>query len=754
MAPRRRLSSLAIAVSCLVIVGTSSGSAQPASPQPGGPASRRVDPERAPRPTLRAVRVKSGAVVVDGRLDEAAWTDAPVASDFVQAQPSSGEPATEVTNVRVLFDDRRLYIGAECRDSEPGRLVVPSLEQDFESQDSDIFAVTLDTFHDRRNAFMFMVNPGGAVKDTQNNDDSRNENLAWEGVIDLRTAVHDWGWSVELAIPFTTIRFDPSRDPQTWGINFLRRIRRKNEDDLWAPLERRDRVHRMSKAGTLQGLEALRPGRNLTLKPFGLVSAATGTQRPPGANGRTADGGLDVKYGITPRLTLDLTWRTDFSQVEVDQEQVNLTRFSLFFPEKRDFFMENAGSFQLGDVADGSYRTGASLSDFNLFHSRRIGLTDSGGVIPILGGGRLTGRAAGFELGLLDMQTKATTSVPAENFAVLRVRRSVRGRADLGAMVVNRQLTGDRVANRDAFNRSYGLDVNLRPVRALAINSYVAATDAPSQHGDRRAARISVGWRDRLWDASTFVKQVGDGFDPGVGFVRRRAMRHAYGTFGAHPRTGLPHVQELNPYVELDYITNLRGVLESRQATTGLGVQFLDGGRLTVAVNDNFERLAQPFTVAAGAIVAPGDYPFEETTVSYNSSAGRQLSAKLNWAQGSFYDGDKTTIGASALWRPNAHVAADASVNHNTIDLHGRSYAVDVYGARVKVDLSTKLFVSAFVQLNAAADQRVLNVRLNYIHAPLSHFFVTYTERTNTSTASPAVLERVLTAKITKLLSF
>lgn len=710
-----------------------------------------VDPETAPRPTLRATRV-AVPMVIDGRLDEAAWNEAEPIDEFVQAQPRPGYPATERTIVRVLYDAERLYIGAECLDSEVGRITVPALEQDFESQDSDIFGVTLDTFFDRRNAFMFLINPRGAVKDTQNADDSRSENGAWEGVILLETRVHERGWTVELAIPFTTVRFDPGRDPQDWGINFLRRIRRKNEDALWAPLDRRDRVHRMSKAGTLVGLQGLRAGRNLTVKPFGLASAAGGTQRPASADRYDVDGGVDVKYGLTPRMALDLTWRTDFSQVEVDQEQVNLTRFSLFFPEKRDFFMENAGIFQVGDVSDRNYRTSSSLSDFTLFHSRRIGLSDGGRVIPIVGGGRLTGRAAGFEVGALNMQTQAVDGNPSENFTVLRVRRSVQGRADVGTLFVNRQVTGDERLARDRYNRTVAVDANLRPFGALAVNSYLAATDAPSQTGDGRAARLSVGWRDRFWDTSAFIKHVGEAFDPGVGFVRRTGVRHAYATFGVHQRPRMPLFQELNPYAEIDYITTVASVLDTRTATVGFDAQLRDGGRFTIETRDTFERVTEAFN-AGGAQVVPGEYDFTDTTVSYNSSAGRHLSGKVSVASGGFYGGDKRTMGGSVLWRPTYHLSLDGSVTRNDITLGGRSFAADVYGARIKVGFSTKLFASAFVQLNTATDQRVVNVRLNYLHAPLSHLYVTYTERDATTSAS-GVLERALTVKVTRLFAF
>ena len=312
-----------------------------------------IDPDRAPRPSMHAVRT-SHPPVIDGALTDAAWALADSATDFVQQLPATGARAAYRTVVRVLYDDDHIYIGALNYDPTPGRAITAGLQHDFTPSNSDVFAVALDTYADRRNAFLFVVNPKGAVRDEQTYDDSRTIVEAWEGVIDVRTALvktaeGDSAWTVEMAIPLRTLRFAGERGRQDWGVNFLRRVRRANETSYWAPVDRQYRIHRMSRAGTLIGLDGLRQGRNLQLKPYVVSSHADGAQVLPGAYGAKADAGMDVKYGVTPAMTLDLTYNTDFSQVEVDQEQVNLTRFSRFFPERRDFFIENAGAFTFGD---------------------------------------------------------------------------------------------------------------------------------------------------------------------------------------------------------------------------------------------------------------------------------------------------------------------------------------------------------------------------------------------------------------------
>jgi hypothetical protein len=744
------LSTLALALAALApgpgvgqVVGEVAG-------VPRGAPTYPIDPEAAPRPVARAARTVL-PVVVDGHLDEVAWESAEVIGGFVQAQPDVGYPASEETVVRVLFDDRNLYVGALLLDSDPEGIVAQYLNQDYETHDDDTFAVTLDTFLDRRNSFMFLINPNGAVKDGQTFDNSRTTNLAWEGVIEARTSIHERGWTVELAIPFTTLRYDPERAERGWGVNFLRRLRRRNEDAYWSPLDRRSRVHSMALAGTLTGLSGLPRPRNLAIKPFALADHLSGDLVAAGSSGSGYDGGLDLKYGVTSRLTLDLTWRTDFSQVEVDQEQVNLTRFSLFFPEKRDFFMENSGIFGFGDQTERNVRQGASPRDFTLFHSRRIGLSQ-GRPVPIVAGGRLSGRAGEFDVGLLHMRTEAADSLPAESFSLARVRRTLGSGAtglQLGALVASREDVG---ADESGYNRSYGVDANLAVRDKFLVHSYLVATDYRGREGNNRAARISAAFRDRLWDVSALFREVGDAFRPGVGFVARSGIRHSYATLGVHPRPSLPWVSEVNPYVEFDYITNLHSALETRAATAGLGVAFLDGGQLDASLADRLEVLDEPFVVVGQGEVPVGRYAFRDGSLTYRSSAAGPLSGELGVSGGGYYHGERRSLTVGGSWRPSPHIALDLRVQRNAISLPGDDFSADVFGARLDLAGSTRLFVSAFVQYNAASAEAVSNVRLNFIHSPLSDLFLVVSERRNVE--EHCLLERSLALKVTKLLSF
>jgi hypothetical protein len=706
-----------------------------------------ADPEAMPRPVARAVRTHL-PIRLDGVLDEEAWTAADPITGFIQSKPDAGMPATEQTVVRILYDEENLYIGALMLDSDPAGIIHQFLQQDYETRDEDVFGVGLDTFLDRRNAFMFLINPNGAVKDGQIFDNSRIRNSAWEGVIHIETRIHEEGWTAEVAIPFTTLRFNPTEGEQAWGMNFLRRVRRKNEDSYWAPVDRRSQVHTASYAGTVSGFSGLPRPRNLTLKPYLRAADASGPLKDPADRRTSGDFGMDLKYGLTPRLTLDLTYRTDFSQVEVDQERVNLTRFSLFFPEKRDFFMENSGTFAFGDLAERSIRMGASPRDFTLFHSRRIGLAN-GRPVPIVGGGRMTGSVGALEVGALRMRTESALGLPREDFMVGRMRYSFASGLQVGGLFAGREELG---GGSGEYNRSYGVDLNYAPTANLVFHSYVATTDYPGVTGNNRAARVSAAYRDQLWDVSALFREVGDGFDPGLGFIARRGIRHSYATVGAHPRPVWPGILELNPYVEMHYITNLASALETREGALGLGILFNDGGQLISQVTDRLEVIEDAFLVAGEGEVPVGRYRFTEGSVTYTSNAARPLSGEMGVSGGEFFSGTRTSLTVSGNWRPSRHVAFGLQAQRNDISLPGDRFTADVFGGRMDFAASRRFFVSSFVQYNSASEEVVTNIRLNVIHAPLSDVFLVFSERRDVGAGR--VLEREVTLKGTKLLSF
>lgn len=703
-----------------------------------------------PRPHSSAIRVET-PIKVDGVLDEPAWALAVPINTFSQNRPNTGDLATERTVVRLVYDGRYLYVGATMDDSQPNGIVARSLKRDYPSGDEDTFGILLATFGDGRSGFMFGVNPRGAIRTGQVSDDGRDINFSWRPAFHWKARMHDQGWTVEMAIPFTALRFDATQDEQVWGMNIVRRLKRKNEDVYWAPLDRRFTLNKVSAAGTLSGIRGIRGGHDLGIKPFVLASHS---QEGDGAN-RTrdarVDAGFDLKYGVTRQVTLDLTYRTDFSQVEVDDEALNITRFSLFLPDKRDFFIENSGVFQFGDAVEPGYRVGINSQDFKLFHSRRIGLVD-GRPVPVFGGARLTGRAAGVEFGLLDIQTDGTQESPAENMSVARARSTLFGAVQVGAMATSRHTS--RGGPHGDYDISLGSDVNARLFRNLLIQSYFAAAkDGPSSLG-AHATRVSLGWRDEFWDASAIYRSIDDDFNPGLGFVRRTGIHQSYATLGGHfTRVNALNLLELNPWLEVNYITNRARALESRTATAGFDVDFEPGDAVDFSISDNYERVFRPFAVLSRATIDPGEYQFALASAQFQTSRKRVLAGRARITTGGFFGGRRTSVEFEGAWKPNHHFSLQLLGQQHRLDVAGERFTTGVVGTRMELGASTHLFGSAFLQYNGVTDEWISNVRLNLIHAPLSDLFVVFTERRPAGTSGGAA-DRHFVLKVTRLLSW
>ena len=457
---------------------------------------------------LTAIRAASG-ITLDGALDEPAWAEAPLANGFIQNDPREGTAATYDTDVRVLYDDDALYFGVFAHDMEPSKIIVSDLKKDYNTGSSDGFRIVLDTFHDGRNAYQFATNPAGAKWDSQMSSEGRDNNSNWDGIWDVKTRLTETGWVAEIWIPFRTLKFGDA-DPQVWGVNFERKLRRLNEDSYWSPIPRIYDAQRVSLAGTLEGMRGLRAGKNIRVKPYALTSGSRVATRPTAGD---FQGGVDVKYGVTSGLVWDFTVNTDFSQVEADEQQVNLTRFNLFFPEKRDFFLENQGLFAFGDSGGGggggNFGAGRTnqIQDMRLFFTRRIGLSDDGQALPILGGTRLSGRQGAYTIGLLNIHEREDGGVPATNFSALRLRRDVLANSDIGAVLLDKEIAGPD------FNRLAGFDANFR-FGDLTMNGFAAKTFSPAGavtgSGNDVTTRANAEYRNRQWRFSGRYTTIGE----------------------------------------------------------------------------------------------------------------------------------------------------------------------------------------------------------------------------------------------------
>jgi hypothetical protein len=698
---------------------------------------------------IRATRIITALkiterVTLDGRLDEPFWTRVPVAGDFLQKLPDNGAPATERTEARFAYDDDNLYVGVVCYDSQPDKLLVRDLREDFDFGRTDLVQIFLDSVHDRRTGFTFVVNPAGARRDSQVST-SGGGNQDWDGVWDAKVHMGEGSWTIEFAIPFKTLRFS-SAPIQEWGVNLSRRIMHLSEESNWAPVPIRFSGNQADMAGTLRGLENIRQGRNLNIKPY-VIGGGTGTRVASSqalAWTRDGDIGFDAKYSLTPSITLDATYRTDFAQVEVDQQQVNLTRFNLFFPEKRDFFLENSGTFAFG--------AGRS-SNLVPFFSRRIGLSDSGTQIPIVGGARVSGQASGNDLGVLVMKTEALigpfTTTPSNTYLVGRYKRNLLRTSWVGAIMTDRE---SGVASD--YNRVYGPDVHFQFFRRLEIDSHVLRSDTPGRSGDNTARNFLAAWRDDELTLSTEYNEVEPNFNPEVGFVRRSNVTQYSGDASWRPRVQRSDlIRNLIASASLDYFEgSSSGAIETRSQEGTLGIQFENGGSVNVTANQTFDRLVKPFAIRSDVAIPAGDYQYARYTASINSGSNRKIGVAGNTNWGEFWNGRNTAVTAGLNVRPNHHLNIDLDYSRNHVTLPNGTFTTGLFGARVLYGFSPRALFNAFLQYNADRHQVSSNLRFNFTHHPLSDLYVVYNDRRDT--LSGQVLERAVIVKLTNLFSF
>ncbi len=696
--------------------------------------------EDPPEKKVTAVYIEGG-IVLDGNLDEPEWNLAQPATDFIQNDPLMGEPATERTEVRILYDDGSLYLGVYCFDSAGGEaIVLNDVRRDYAAKQNDYFSVILDTFDDNRNGFLLGTNSGGAKRDAQARGNSTDVNFDWDTVWNVETQVTELGWQFEMEIPFTTLRFR-ERELQVWGVNFSRLIRRKNEFVLWSAVPRPHALSRVSYAGTLDGIQGIRQGRNLYFKPY--LSAPVVRKRDDDVD-FVPEVGFDVKYGLTPGLTLDLTVNTDFAQVEADQQQINLTRFSLFFPEKREFFLENAGIFQFGKAPRRFGGTGSV--ELIPFFSRRIGLSQ-GQVVPILGGARLTGTIGDYTLGALSLQTDNFQETPSTNFSVFRLRRDLFRNSDMGGIFINKQESGGE------FNRTFGVDLNLRFFNYLEVFPFVLKTDSPGRPDKDTAANLSISWNDPFWEILGEYLTIEENFNPEVGFAPRTNIRKTRGKFGVKPRPGerVPWVRQFQPSLEVNYLTDQEKILETRILKGSFSILFDDSSSLDFSHRSNFERLDEPFEIQPGQEIPVGDYNFEDFSVVYSGDRSRLFNASASLQTGGFFDGEKDTYSLGFRLQPNYHFTADVSWEHDDVSLPSGDFSTNLVNTRLLYSFNPRMFLNALIQYNNTVREVESNIRFNYIYKPLSDFFLVYNER---RTTTGEVTERALIAKITYLLDF
>jgi uncharacterized protein DUF5916/cellulose/xylan binding protein with CBM9 domain len=676
-------------------------------------------------------------ITIDGKLEEPAWQLAIPVTELIETRPTAGAPARERTEVRFLYDDENLYVAASCYDSDVKHITLNSIQEDYPYNESDTVSILIDSLHDLRTAFNFNFNAGGAKRDTQVFNDGGSINNDWDGVWDLKTTITDEGWFAEVIIPFKTLRFSKS-PTQEWGLNISRRILRMNEDTNWAPIPIRYSNFKISLAGTLTGLENIHQGRNLKVKPFVSAGVTRGFTHK-----NDADGGVDLKYSLTPSVTLDATYRTDFAQVEVDQQQVNLTRFNLFFPEKRDFFLENTGIFSFGPTAN------ANLVPF---FSRRIGLSSAGTPIPILGGARVSGQVKRYDLGFLTMKTERLDATPSNNFFVGRLKRNLLRNSWVGSLVTNRDSTisGD-------YNRLYGSDAHFQFYNKLEFDSFLLKTETPDRAGRNQARRFETGWKDDEWSLTAEYNEVQPNFNPDVGFVRRRDMEQYSGDAAWKPLVRRSAaIRNLNFQNTFNYYAGSgSGKVETRTSDSTIGIVFENNASINFIVNDTFDRLSTPLRIPSGnphVAIPAGDYKFLGYTGNVTTNLRRRISGNgaLNW--GDFYNGRINHWTAGLNLKPNYHLTLNLTYDRNRVTLPNGSFTTDLIGSKLIYGLTPRAFINAYIQYNADTHLISSNLRFNWTHHPLSDLYLVYNDTRDTLTHRAR--ERAFIVKLTNLFNF
>ena len=724
-------------------------------PQPVAPSTVTRSPGGAA--TVRAVRVDG--LVVDGVLDEAVYETVPPIDGFIQVEPITGELATEQTEVWVLFDDANVYIAVRAWNSAPeSSWVVNEMRRDsLNINQNESFGFIFDTFYDRRNGVVFGINPLGGRTDGELGNETAY-NADWNPVWSVRPGRFNGGWTVEAAIPFKSLRYRPGPH-QVWGLQLRRTARHKNEESLLTRVNPGipSPFFRVSRSATLVGIEVPDGGRLLEIKPYAVGDLTSDTNTiPMVSNALGGSVGLDlVRFRITENLTTEFTVNTDFAQVEADEQQVNLTRFSLFFPEKREFFLENEGVFRFAST--GTFAGGGNTPV--IFYSRRIGLSD-GQAVPIAVGGRLSGRVGPFTLGLLNIQTRESTTGDAErtSFSVARIRRDVLRRSSIGAIFTNRSV----LEGRAGTNQAYGVDATLAFYDTLSFDGYWAKSRTTGRRGRDTSYQAGFRYNGDRYGASIERLFVDTRFAPEIGFVRRRDFRRSSGSLRFSPRPqSIASVRKFSWEASYNYITDAAGMVETREAGAEFRTQFESSDFLTVSYSQIYDFLKNPFRIASGVVIPVGGYDLREARVLVGLGQQRRLNGTVFAEHSTFYEGTKTTLGfgGGGRYGPRAKLtrqwSLEPGVQVNWVDLPQRRFTARLVTTRVTYTTTPQMFISALVQYNSSNSALSSNVRLRWEYQPGSELFIVYNDERDTMAPTFSDLKnRALIIKVNRLFRF
>lgn len=719
----------------------------PESAAPGGePAGPRIAGKHLESPwadvlrEITAVRVEKGPRV-DGRLDDRVWELAPDGGPLVQADPHEGAEPTERTSFRILYDDEALYVGFWCHDSEPERIVAVEMARDGRLSADDYVAFVIDTFHDRRNGYQFRVNPNGARADSLISDNV-NLNDNWDGIWQAAATIDSQGWKAEIAIPFKTLSFDSRSD--AWGFNVFRQIKRRAEKNRWMAARREISTHNVAEAGRLVGLRGPEPGVGLE-QGLGLdvTPYALGRYRHDfGSNSDvfSGDAGGDIRYRITPSLTSILSVNMDFAETEVDARQINLTRFPLFYPEKRDFFLEDAGIFGFG---------GIHYSPLP-FYSRRIGLTEDGARVPILVAGKLTGRESGFNVGALDALVDEHDDVGIRNAFVGRVSRNIFEQSSLGGIVT----AGD--PNSPDENVLGGIDFGYRTTtllgdHVLQANAFGMGTYTENaRNDDGLSFGAEVELPNDIYSARAEFYQVGEDFNPALGFAPRRGVRAYIGSLGYKPRTeSIEWIRNFYFSFSTSNFTDLSNDLEtSYQSLYPLWVELESADQIFFNIVRQFDGPEDDFEISPGVVIPADGYWWTSYRAGFQSASKRPVEAGLYYSFGGFYDGEKDGYSAALDLKPWKHLTFVLAYSLNEVRLPGGDFNTQLASIRMKISFNPDMIWYHLVQYDNQSDVLGYNTRFVWEFRPGATLYLVFNQTAERESSRLSWLESELTAKV------
>jgi hypothetical protein len=699
---------------------------------------------------IEAVRLEPHErIQLDGHLDDEVWARINPVSDFVQRDPDEGAAPTERTEVRVAYDARNLYIGAMLYDSDPKGIIGHQKQRNAGLGTDDRFMWILDTFRDGRTGYFFETNPAGLMGDGLMSGGG-GVNKAWNGIWFLQVARSPEGWSVEIRIPFSTLNFNPQQE--SWGINFQRTVRRKNEEIIWSG-HRRNQGLSPAHAGVLTGLQGISQGLGLEVKPFVVGSTAPSPDSGSTRWDTPMDAGFDINYNVTPNLRAALSINTDFAEVEVDQRRVNLTRFPLRFPEQRDFFLEGSGVF--------GFAPGNGVEPY---FSRRIGLV-GGTPAPIRYGGRLTGQAGAYDLGILQVRTGAIQQMPAENFTVARVVRNIFAQSSIGVLATRRDTAPREDSLFSNAEHTVATDLDLSTSRFLGDRNlrfqafYVWHDEAAANPGtgsdERSAFGVRLAYPNDILSGSVSYRQLGEQFSPAVGFVPRRGFRRLQPTVQYSPRpAGISWIRRLDFGIRGEYLTDLVGDVQTASLGLGvLGVRFESGDQVSLDYDNSFERLQRPFRLhpdtALITTIAAGDYSFGGWQMSGSTAGRRRVSGGASVSSGSFWSGERTQISASATLRARPGLSFSTGAERNHIELPEQSFTTDLVRLAAGWHATPTTSLTGSMQYDNVSRIVGLNTRFRWIIRPGSDLFLVYNHNMERLEDRFNVLQQGATSKVT-----